>query len=150
MGGWYGPTSWDPFRGFRQEVGRLLAPGVWRLPRGVPPVNLYEVGDQFVVMTSLPGLGPDEVELSVAGETLTIRGERQRPAGVAEESYRRQERSFGQWTRTVTLPDPIESSRIVATFAYGVLTVTIPKAEPLQPRRISVSASVREPTPTEV
>ena len=53
---------------------------------------------------------PEDLELSITGETLTIRGERKRPEGVSDESYRRQERQFGRWTRTVTLPDRVDSA----------------------------------------
>lgn len=141
MGGWHGPTSWDPFRDWQREVGRLLAPGTWSVPRGVPPVNLYETDDGYVLIAPLPGLDPGQVELSITGETLTLRGERRRPEGVAEESYRRQERVLGRWSRSITLPDRVESDRIAATFVHGLLTVTIPKAEPVPSRQINVKAA---------
>jgi len=138
---WQG--RWDPFRDFQREVGRLfesLEPvGHWRVTRGVPPINLYDAGDRYLLTAQLPGMGPDEVDLSITGETLTIRGDRKRPEGVADESYRRQERQFGRWTRTVTLPDRVDSTNVAATFACGVLTVTLPKAEEARPRRISVT-----------
>ena len=68
-------------------------------------------------------MSPEEIDLSITGETLTLRGERKRPEGVADESYRRQERPFGRWTRTVTLPDRVESGQVSASYAQGVLTV---------------------------
>ena len=146
MRGWQGPTSWDPFRDFQREVGRLFEtmgpPQLGRLPRGVPPVNLFEIDNHYVLTTPLPGMKPDEVELSITGETLTIRGERKRPEGVAEESYRRQERVLGRWTRTVTLPNRVETAGVTATFAHGLLTVTIPKAEQAVPRQINVTSAV--------
>jgi HSP20 family protein len=72
---------------------------------------------------------------------LTLRGERKRPEGVKEESYRRQERFFGRWTRTVTLPDRVESGQVSASYAQGVVTITLPKAESAKPRQITVSAA---------
>jgi HSP20 family protein len=84
-------------------------------------------------------VAPEEVDLSITGETLTIRGDRKRAEGVSEESYRRQERQFGRWTRTVTLPDRVNSTNVSATFANGVLTVTLPKAEEAKPRQINVT-----------
>jgi len=153
MNRWHGPTSWDPFRDFQREVGRLfetVGPSRnWRIPRGVPPVNLYEVGDRYLLTTPLPGMAPEEVKLSITGEALTIRGERKRPEGVVEESYRRQERVLGRWTRTVTLPERVESSGIAATFADGLLTVTIPKAEKIRTRQIDVTSAVTPPPPLE-
>jgi HSP20 family protein len=89
----------------------------------------------------LPGTTPEDLDLSITGETLTMRGDRKRPEGVADESYRRQERSFGRWTRTVTLPDRVDSTQVSAGFANGILTVTIPKAESARPRQITVAAA---------
>ena len=111
----------------------------WRVVRGVPPINLYDSGERYILTAQLPGVGPEEVDLSITGETLTIRGDRKRPEGVAEESYRRQERQFGRWTRTVTLPDRVDSSKVSASFANGVLTVALPKAEESKPRQINVT-----------
>lgn len=135
---------WDPFRDFQREVGRLFETfeplTSWRLPRAFPPVNLYDAGETYVLTAQLPGVGPEDVDLSITGETLTLRGERKRTEGVSEDSYRRQERQFGRWTRTVTLPDRVETSDVAATFANGILTVTLPKSEESRPRQINVSA----------
>jgi HSP20 family protein len=143
MSGMNWQRRWDPFRDFQREVGRLfesLEPVQhWRVPRGVPPINLYDSGEQYILTAQLPGVGPDEVDLSITGETLTIRGDRKRAEGIAEESYRRQERQFGRWTRTVTLPDRVNITNVSASFANGVLTVTLPKAEDAKPRQISVT-----------
>ena len=68
-------------------------------------------------------------------------GERKRSDGVSEESFRRQERQFGRWTRTVTLPDRVNSNDVTASFADGILTVTLPKSEAAKPRQISVTAT---------
>ena len=143
MSGVHWQRRWDPFRDFQREVGRLfesLEPiQHWRVARCVPPINLYDAGEKYILTAQLPGIGPDEVDLSITGETLTMRGDRKRPEGVSEESYRRQERQFGRWTRTVTLPDRVDGSKVSAAFADGVLTVTLPKAEEAKPRQISVA-----------
>src|SRR5258708_37826983 len=86
-------------------------------------------------------MAAEELDLSITGETLTLRGERKRPEGVLDESFRRQERPFGRWTRTVPLPDRVASGQVSAAYAQGVLTVTLPKAESARPRQISVSAT---------
>jgi HSP20 family protein len=145
MGGHGWQRRWDPFREFQREVGRLfetLEPlQTWRLPRQFPPVNLYDAGDRYVLTVPVPGMSPEELDLSITGETLTLRGERKRPEGVTEESYRRQERPLGRWSRTVTLPDRVESTQVGASYAQGVLIVTLPKAESARPRQISVTAA---------
>jgi HSP20 family protein len=125
-------------------VGRLfetLEPlPAWRVARPFPAMNLYDAGDRYVLTVPVPGMTPEELELSITGETLTLRGERKRSEGVSDESYRRQERPSGRWTRTVTLPDRVESGQVSASYTQGVLTVTLPKDEGARPRQISVSA----------
>jgi HSP20 family protein len=141
--GWQ--RRWDPFRELQREVGRLfetLEPlQAWRVTRQFPAINLYDAGDHYVLTAPVPGMATEELELSITGETLTLRGERKRTDGASDESYRRQERPFGRWTRTVTLPDRVDSGQVAALYAQGVLTVTIPKAEGAKPRLISVSAA---------
>jgi HSP20 family protein len=145
MSGLNWQRGWDPFRDFQREVGRLfdslepLQP--FRLARGVPPINLYDAGERYVLTVQLPGVGPEEVDLSITGETLTLRGERKRTDAVHDESYRRQERPFGRWTRAVTLPDRVDGAQVTAAFANGVLTVLLPKAEEARPRQINVATA---------
>jgi len=137
---------WDPFRDLQREVGRLfesLEPlHAWRLSRHYPAINLYDGGDRYLLSAQLPGMNPEDLDLSITGETLTLRGERKRPEGVADESYRRQERQFGKWTRTVSLPDRVDSGQVTASFAQGLLTISLPKAESAKPRQISVKTAV--------
>jgi HSP20 family protein len=136
---------WDPFREIQREVGRLfesLEPlQTWRVARQFPVINLYDAGDRYILTVPAPGMSPEEIDLSITGETLTLRGERKRAEGVQDESYRRQERPFGRWTRTVTLPDRVESGQVSASYSQGVLTVNLPKADSAKPRQISVSAA---------
>lgn len=135
---------WDPFRDLQREMGRLFEtfePFALRLVRPYPAINLYDAGDRYVLTAPLPGMNPEDLDLSITGETLTLKGDRRRPEGVADESYRRQERPFGRWSRTVTLPDRVDGGQVSATFAQGVLTVTLPKAEGARPRQIAVTAA---------
>jgi HSP20 family protein len=136
---------WDPLREFQREVGRLfetLEPlQHWRIPHPYPPVNLYDGGDHYRLTAALPGLTPEDIELAITGETLTMRGERKRPEGTPEECYRRQERLFGRWSRTLNLPGRVDGGRAVAQFGLGILTITVPKAEDVRPKQIVVSAA---------
>jgi len=137
-------TSWDPFRGIEQEVGRLLGqfePLRVRAPRPFPASNLYDAGDQYVLTAELPGVSPKEIDLAITGETLTLRGERRRSEEIADDRYRRQERQFGRWARTVSLPDRVDNTQVSAQFSQGVLTITLPKAEEAKPRQIVVSTT---------
>jgi HSP20 family protein len=108
--------------------------------REYPPLNIHDAGDAYVLSAQIPGMAPDEVELTISGETLTMRGERKRPEGVKDESYRRQERPVGRWSRTITLPDRVDSAQVSASFANGILVVQLPKAESAKPRHITVGS----------
>jgi HSP20 family protein len=135
---------WDPFRDFQREIGRIIETFEplqnWRVLRPFPAINLYDAKDRYVVTAELPGMSPETIELTITGEMLTLRGERTRPEGIADESYRRQERLFGRWSRTIPLPERVDSARAVAQYAHGVLTITLPRAEESRPRQIAVTA----------
>jgi HSP20 family protein len=136
---------WDPFEELQREMGRLfesLDPkNSTRQVHRYPPLNLYDAADRYILSVQLPGMEPSDIELTITGETLTLRGERTWAEGVKEDSYRRQERPMGRWSRTITLPDRVESARVGACLADGILTVTFPKAEAAQPRQIVVTAA---------
>lgn len=144
MNGLTWQRGWDPFRELQREVGRILDsidpfPGTRRV-QVYPPVNLYDAGDRYVLSAQLPGIAPGEIELTITGETLTMRGERKRPDAIPVESYRRQERPMGRWSRSITLPNRVDGSQVTATFSHGILVVAIPKAEDARPRHIAVTA----------
>jgi HSP20 family protein len=103
-------------------------------------VNVYDAGEGYILSAQLPGVAAEEVELTITGETLTMRGERKRPEGVKDDSYRRQERPVGRWSRTITLPDRVDGTQVSATFTNGILTVNLPKAENARPRHIAVNS----------
>lgn len=137
---------WDPFRELQREVGRILESfDPFQSVRRVqvyPPMNLYDAGDHYLLTAQLPGINPGEIELTITGETLTMRGERKRPEGVKDDQYRRQERPMGRWSRTVTLPNRVDGGGVTASFAHGILTVSLPKAEDARPRHIAVTAGL--------
>jgi HSP20 family protein len=144
-----GQRRWDPFQELQREMSRLfetLDPmHSTRQIHRYPPLNLYDAADRYVLSVQLPGMAPSDIELTITGETLTLRGERKRAEDVKEDSYRRQERPMGRWSRTITLPDRVESTQVGASFADGILTITFPKAESTKPRQITVTAA-GEPT----
>src|SRR5271165_4577496 len=150
MSGLHWQRRWDPFRELQHEMGRLfvsLEPlQSLRRAQGYPPLNVHDTGDRYLLSVLLPGMTPADIDLTITGETLTIRGERKRSGGVKDDSYRRQERPIGRWARTFTLPDRVESGQVGASFADGILTVVLPKAEDARPRRITVTAQGTPPT----
>jgi HSP20 family protein len=114
-------------------------------PPGTPAglaVDVRESNDAFVVTASVPGVSADEVDITVLGETLRIRGERREQQEASGEAGRwlLRERRFGAFERTITLPSVIRSNAASADFKDGVLTITLPKAEEAKPRSIPVRA----------
>ena len=109
--------------------------------RWVPPVDLVEAEDHFVLKADLPGLTEGDVNIEVQDGTLTISGERRAEHEQREKGWYRIERSFGRVSRSLTLPDGVDPDRIDASFSHGVLEVRIPKPEERKPRRIAISSS---------
>ncbi len=144
---------WGTWRGalnemdrLRREMDRLLGsfssglaetagPGVY------PALNVSEDADKFTVQAELPGMAPEELEISVTGKNLTIAGERKPPQVPEGARYHRRERSFPSFSRAITLPGEVQPDKVSAQFKNGVLTITLPKAEAAKPKQITVQAS---------
>ena len=109
--------------------------------RWVPAMDLVESGDQFVLKADLPGLSQEDVKIEVEDGTLTISGERKSEHEASEGGWHRIERSFGSFSRSLTLPDHVDASAISATFNDGVLEVSIPKPEERKPQRIEIGTN---------
>jgi HSP20 family protein len=114
------------------------------------PFDLYETGDDFVITAALPGLKPEDLDLSVQGNVLTISGEfRTDEREDQERSYHIRERRYGKVSRQLTLPTGIQGDRIQASLEHGVLTLHVPKAEAMKPRRIQVQTGTAS-TPQQI
>ncbi len=103
-----------------------------------PPLNVSEDEHHIYVRAEVPGLKPEDLELSVEGDTLTIKGERRTTPGVEKLSYHRREIESGRFSRALTLPTRVKAEKITAVAVNGILTITLPKAEEVKPRRIEV------------
>ena len=140
---------WDPFREavslsdamnalFRESFIRpSSAPGSAGAP-GLLPLDVVEDENAFVVKASLPGVKPDDVQITVHGETLTIQGETRADEEKKGERWHLRERRTGQFRRTLSLSTPVDSEKAQATFEHGVLTLTLPKSEQARPRQIKI------------
>ena len=106
-----------------------------------PPVDIYEDKDKYIAKAHLPGMRPEDIKLSLDGDTLTISGERKRVEKRQEGESYRSELYFGRFQRSVTLPARVDANRIQATYQTGVLTVTVPKSEEAKPKQIEVKTS---------
>jgi HSP20 family protein len=133
-------TRFDPFRLLTDVYLRdeeLTARGGW-----LPPVDIFETtGRDFVIKVELPDVNREDVEVTVENNTLTLRGEKKLPADVKEEQFRRIERRYGNFTRSFTLPNTVDASKVSAEFKNGVLTVKLPFREEAKPRTINVEVA---------
>ena len=102
------------------------------------PVDVYATQNELVIQASVPGLNAEDVEITIEGETVTIKGERKAP--LENVDYYIQERRFGPFGRTITLNIPVQAEAAEAVFEKGVLTLTIPKAEEIRPKVITVKS----------
>lgn len=128
----------------RQAMDRLFEesfvnPRTWQFGEGqLVPVDVYATKDDVVVEAVLPGLKPDEVEITVEGNTLSLSGDTSSMI-PDHEGLLLQEIRRGRFTRTLTLPVGLEPDRATATFEDGILTLRIPKVEQVKPRQIKIS-----------
>jgi HSP20 family protein len=144
-------SRYDPLNemvSLRQAMDRLfedsfVTPLSWRSVNGetlTPPLDVHETPEEVVVTASLPGIKPDDVQITMTGQTLTLRGEFKSDDRVERDQYLYRERRFGTFNRTLQLPVRVEGERAEATFENGVLTLRIPKAEEVKPRQIQIKA----------
>jgi len=140
-------VRWDPFRevtSLRDEVNRLFSRTLGD-GQGVsawsPPVDVFDTKDAIVLKAELPGLTPEDIDIEIDENVLTIRGERTLEETVEEGRYHRLERAYGSFARTLSLPQGVKADEVSAAFDGGVLEVRIPKADEVKPRKITVGAA---------
>jgi HSP20 family protein len=135
--------NWGSFQDLEREVDRLLEsiklpfPAV-RFEHNYPPVNLYELEDEYLLVAELPGIPSESLELTVSGGVLTLKGVRPGPDKVADERFRRHERFHGPWQRSLSIPDRIFEEQVAAEFNDGILKIHLPKQAAVKPRQIPV------------
>lgn len=142
---------WNPTRdmmNLRREMDRLFndfmtdTPGTrFETPNWGLALDVAENENTFVVKASVPGVNPDDLDVTINENTLTIRGEVQADETFEEGQYHVRERRFGTFSRSMTLPRTVDREAINADYTDGVLTLTLPKTEDLQPRRINIKAN---------
>ena len=145
-------TRFDPLGemvSLRSAMDRLfedsfVSPLSWRTIAGgegiTPPIDVHETADELVITASLPGMKAEDVEITMTGQSLTLRGELKENTEVKREQYLYRERRFGSWSRSLQLPVRVQGEKAEASFTDGVLTLRIPKAEEVKPRQIRINA----------
>jgi len=134
----------DPFRSMemiQNEMNRLFGITMGTMSQDHPPMNIWAGADEVVVTAELPGMDPAEVRLMVQNDELVIEGNRKEFKPKAEDEVHRQERIFGPFKRSVTLPFRVDAEKIRAKYSDGILTVTLPRPEAEKPRKIEIAAT---------
>jgi len=144
-------TRWEPFRdliSLREAMDQLLKesyvrPGTEMLASraaGALAVDMYETDEAVVVKTATPGVDPEDIDISITGDTLTIKGETRVDEEIEEENYLCRERRYGAFSRSLTIPVAVQADEAEAEFEDGVLTLMLPKAEQVKPKAIEIKA----------
>ena len=139
-------TRWDPFQemlNLRRTVDRLFDTyNPDREWQGTPlwglALDVVENKDEFVVKASIPGINPDDLDISYTDDTLTIKGEIKSDNEVKEDQYHLRERRYGTFARSISLPTKVKGDAIEASYQNGVLTLRLPKADEVKPKRIAI------------
>jgi HSP20 family protein len=121
------------------QMGQPL--GVRSVPRGTfPAINIYEQDDGIVLMAEVPGVKPEQLDLTVLGDSITLKGERQEEDLPDGERFYRRERPIGSFDRTVTLPEAVNPDSVKAEYKNGVLKVRMEKAEQAKAKKITIKS----------
>ncbi len=142
-------TRWEPVREMmtlREAMDRLfddaftrpinLRDGGW----SSPAIDMYQTDDEVVVRAALPGFKADEVQINVTGDVLTLRGEMKHEEEKKDKAWHIREHRWSSFERSVTLPTDVKAEKAVADYENGILTITLPKAEEVKPKTITVKA----------
>jgi HSP20 family protein len=143
-------VRWEPVRelnSLQNEMNRLFSAffdtpttgnGSAPARRWIPPMDLVETEDHYVLTADLPGLGQEDISLEFEGDVLTLSGKRKAEQTERKDGYYRIERASGAFSRSLTLPEGVDPDAVKATFEKGVLEVQIPKPEQRRPKKVAI------------
>jgi len=142
---------WEPFEGlmtlrdamdrlFEESFVRPFGGTLFRQDASILPIDMYETENEVVVKASVPGIKPEELDIQVRGDTLTIRGETKSEEEKLQGTWHYKERRYGTFCRSMSLPSGVNADAAQATFENGVLTLTLPKIEEAKPKIIRVKS----------
>jgi HSP20 family protein len=130
-------SSLQDMQRLQNQLNRLLSVDT-STAMEFPPVNVWTSSAGAIVRAEIPGIAPDDVEISLVNNSLSIRGSRNPEELKEGQSCHRNERGYGQFTRTLQLPFGVEADKVQARFTNGVLEITLPRAEAEKPRKINI------------
>jgi len=130
---------WGLLNQLQRELERGTVEGSTATAEWAPAVDIKEETGRFVTHADIPGVKPEEIDVSMEDGVLTIKGEKKTEAETEKEGYKRVERTHGSFYRRFSLPDTANSDAISAASKHGVLEIVIPKREAVQPKKINVT-----------
>ena len=137
------PSIWPEMERLQRDMNRLfkdVSGGIGRAS-SYPAMNVWTGDDTAIVSAEVPGVAPEEIEISIVGESLTLSGERKADDVAAGAQYHRRERGCGKFSRTIELPFRVDADDVEARFRNGVLAVHLPRAAADKPRNITVKTA---------
>lgn len=138
-------SPWQEMERLQREMNRLFADAFSlagsRTAPDYPAMNVWTNETGAVITAELPGLGPEDIDISVNGNTLTLSGNRQPDELQEGEKHHRRERGYGQFSRAIQLPFTVESDQVEATFNKGMLYISLPRTEAEKPKKIAIKAA---------
>jgi HSP20 family protein len=141
--GWTSP--WREMERLRREMNQLYSDwptrARWGTAPSYPAMNVWMDENSAIVTAQLPGVVPDDIEISVEEDTMTLRGKREPGEETEGVTYHRQKRRYGSFVRTFRVPFRVDAGKVEATFKNGVLNIVLPRAEEDQPRKITVKSA---------
>ena len=129
----------DPWREF-ERLNRMFSRVPSQRSCEFPAINLWVDSDRSIVTTEIPGIKPDDIEISVIEKSLTLRGTRKADDLKENDAFHRRERWHGQFSKTIELPFRVETSKVKASFRKGILHITLPRAEEEKPKKIEIKS----------
>jgi len=133
-------SPWFEMERLQREMDRLFSGASLPFAQNFPALNLWTSEKDVIVTAEIPGIDPESLDISVLDETLTLSGTRTLEELKEGETYHRQERGHGRFTRTLVLPFKVNANKVTAVYERGVLNVTLPRAEEDKPKKIKVKS----------
>ncbi len=140
-------TRWEPFHemiSLREAMDRLFNDALTRplslMPEFQQPlVDIYQTNDEVVVKATIPGVKPEDIDVSITNDVLTIKGEFKEEKKDNNATYHLQEHRYGKFERVLSLPVPVKTNEAKASYENGILTLHLPKVEEVRPKSIKVN-----------
>lgn len=138
------PSFWDSIGQvnlLQNRLNRLFSNMAETRQTEFPPINVWASQDKAVVVAEVPGIDPDDIDVQVVNQTLTLKTKREPDKLTEGQTWHRQERGYGQFSRSLELPYAIDSDKVQASFSHGMLKIELPRAAADLPKKISIQAS---------